>query len=186
VTPTQEEESKPKNTDLLFYVSMAALIIACLYMISTNMFSDNIVAAVISGISIAVATGSLILTRSALEETKKSVNLTEKTLMKTENEQKRRDIEKSFDYFYYPLRDFLEEWMAPANNPDLHIENIINFAMDPISHYRYLATDRTREYFEMIYRQHSYIKYEEATLLLKYVTEDIKIKTKGLKDIKNP
>ncbi|HEY3362493.1 MAG TPA: hypothetical protein VGK06_11935 [Methanosarcina sp.] len=180
----QAQMNKKIQTSLIIYTITGTIIIASLYTTIQKYTSENIAATLIASITTTIAIGSLILTKSSLEETQKSVNLTKETLIKTENEQKIRDIEKSFDYFYYPLRDFLIEWMAPANDPDFHTENINNFEMTPISHYRYLATDKTREFFEKVYRPHSYIKYKEVVQLLEYVTEDIKTKSNMLKDIK--
>ncbi|MDY9925310.1 hypothetical protein [Methanosarcina sp.] len=175
-----------RKTQIMLIISITAgtIIIAILYTTIQRYISKYIVATFISSITTTIAIGSLILTKNTLEETQKSVILTRETLIKTENEQKRREIEKSLDYFYYPLRDFLSEWMAPANNPDFHKENITNFEMDHISQYRYLATDKSRNYFEKVYTPHSYIKYQEAAQLLEYIIEDINKKNDMLKDIK--
>lgn len=169
---------KKSHISLIISTITGTIIIASLYATVRKYISEDTAITFITCITTTIAIGSLI-------ETQKSVKLTRETLIKTDKEQKIREIEKSFDYFYYPLRDFLNEWMAPVNNPNFHVENITNFEIASISHYRYLATDKTREYFEKVYRPHSYINYIEAVQLLEYVTEDINTKINLLKYLKN-
>jgi hypothetical protein len=96
-----------------------------------------------------------------------------------EAEQEIGNIEKSFDYFYYPLKMYLEDRPEPRSRK---VEDI-----EKIACYIYLAEEKTRTQFEKfqkegfpIYGGHE----ENHNKLLHLVTTDIKLKENRLRTLK--
>jgi hypothetical protein len=125
--------------------------------------------------------------QKSYEQTEKTLKITDNTLKLTETEQEIRDIERSLDLFYYPLRDFLDKHV---------IQSVSNYSISKIErelvnigHYRYLATDETRKYFEKY--QSEFLEYgnatpkEHITDLSISVANDIKLKEDDLQKLNN-
>src|SRR5665647_496522 len=94
-------------------------------------------------------------------------NKIEKIVKLMEAEPQIKRIEKSLDFFYYPLKYYLDG----AVTKDRNEQNIEDTAC-----YRHLARKKTREQFEKL-RDKNYLLNEESQedyyLLLRYVTNDI-------------
>lgn len=113
-----------------------------------------------------IAAYSLILSKRSFEQT-------EKTLKLTENEQELRDIEKSLALFYFPLEDYIKNYLKEKEviRNSMSMENVKNGILQKeidkrnenfkemcknIAPYRYLAEEDTRIEFEKL-RIHDYI-----------------------------
>lgn len=164
---------------ILFIITAANMIV---FLLNTDRTTDALSALALS-VAVLASLFSVKTARETREQTNESLKLTETTLIKTEKEQQIRDIEKSFDFFYYPLRDYIEYPLKTLLDDSL--EKSLRYPKDieNIAHYRYLATDETREQFE-IYQNMGFPlnkeHIEDIQKLLYRVIDDINVKQTDL------
>ena len=164
-----------QDEELMYYALILAILI-CFLIIPNNEKGT----AGLSALASLIAVGSLIFSHRAFKQT-------DTTLIKTEREQQIRDIEKSFDFFYYPLRDYIEYPLKILSDDSLEKSPRKQQDIENIAHYRYLATDETREQFEIyqnmgfpLNKEHK----EDIQNLLDHVTDDINVKQIDLEILK--
>jgi hypothetical protein len=121
------------------------------------------------------ATDTLKLTDESLELTRNSFELTKKALERAKIEQEIRDLEKSLNYFYYPISNYFyiktkKAVKGGVSNEDtrdrIHAES-----------FRYLAEERTREQVET-WRKEGYTNGDEEEKLKEYIDGKININGK--------
>lgn len=152
--------------------------IAAFFTLTSKRMSTDSKTITLSTIAVLTSSYTILQSKKAIKQTEESTKLTKETILKTEAEQQKRDIEKRFDYFYYPLKDYLE------SRPIILIRNERDIY--EIAHYRYLATDKkTREQFETFTKNKHLATEEDKKLLLQHITEDIKPLEDKLRELNN-
>lgn len=113
---------------------------------------------------------SLKQTKDSTELTRNSFELTQKELKRAEIEQEIRDVEKSLDYFYYPMSNYFYRQTKAGSKGVIQAENI----RDRIyaESFRYLAKKITKELIEKL-RDEGYTNGTEKELLNNYIKTDI-------------